>query len=368
MDLQEVLLGAPISISLGACVPREPRHDSPLLLLVTMPSPRAAAAEPWGLDRCRAILDQTAELRLRGRPRRVEAGRARRSRSCSRPGSGLQSLYKQQRQPPAGAAGRAALEGGRQRSAGGERPDPSRCATSTASPPVQLRSPSTTTTSRSWRFAPGAGATRLPPAATIEGLEAAGRGPPRAPRRAARLPHRRSPRGVPRRSRRTSPRCGAPPGARRIPPGPAGAARGDAEGRLFYAVPQAVAHADEHGADPRPAARGRGCRRGGRCPVRLAYLRHRGRDLLANDYEAGDASWVNGHFRALNAQIGSYETYDDALLGVKAFFSLLAAEEGRGALGRGRAGGRRRPAADPGRVAGTPAPGARARSRSASTT
>lgn len=53
------------------------------------------------------------------------------------------------------------------------------------------------------------------------------------------------------------------------------------------------------------------------------YLRLRARDLLADDYEGGDAAWVTGDFTGnLNAQIGSYETYDDALFGVKTFFSL----------------------------------------------
>lgn len=52
------------------------------------------------------------------------------------------------------------------------------------------------------------------------------------------------------------------------------------------------------------------------------YLRNRARDLLSDDYEAGDASWVTGHFNNINAQIGSYETYDDELYGVKTFFSL----------------------------------------------
>lgn len=52
------------------------------------------------------------------------------------------------------------------------------------------------------------------------------------------------------------------------------------------------------------------------------YLRNRARDLLSDDYESGDASWVTGRFKNLNAQIGSYETYDDELFGVKTFFSL----------------------------------------------
>jgi len=52
------------------------------------------------------------------------------------------------------------------------------------------------------------------------------------------------------------------------------------------------------------------------------YLRNRRRDFLSNDYESGDASWVSGSFRNLNAQIGSYETYDDELFGVKTSMSL----------------------------------------------
>jgi hypothetical protein len=52
------------------------------------------------------------------------------------------------------------------------------------------------------------------------------------------------------------------------------------------------------------------------------YLRNRARDLLSNDYESGDASWVTGRFRNVNAQIGSYETYDDELYGVKTFFAF----------------------------------------------
>ncbi|HEY3519172.1 MAG TPA: NUDIX hydrolase [Gammaproteobacteria bacterium] len=58
-------------------------------------------------------------------------------------------------------------------------------------------------------------------------------------------------------------------------------------------------------------------------PAFARYLRLRGRDLLADDYDGGDAAWVTGRFSGnLNAQIGSYETYDDALYGVKTFFSF----------------------------------------------
>ena len=52
------------------------------------------------------------------------------------------------------------------------------------------------------------------------------------------------------------------------------------------------------------------------------YLRNRARDLLSDDYESGDAAWITGRFGNLNAQIGAYETYDDELTGIRAFYSL----------------------------------------------
>ncbi len=57
-------------------------------------------------------------------------------------------------------------------------------------------------------------------------------------------------------------------------------------------------------------------------PDLSAYLSLRARDIISDNYEAGDAAWVKGRFRHLNAQIGSYEVYPDALYGVKSFFSL----------------------------------------------
>jgi len=71
------------------------------------------------------------------------------------------------------------------------------------------------------------------------------------------------------------------------------------------------------------------------------YLRNRARDLLSDDYESGDAAWVTGHFKNLNAQIGSYETYDDELYGVKTFFAfslLLTRQQETGALRRAMKG------------------------------
>jgi hypothetical protein len=89
----------------------------------------------------------------------------------------------------------------------------------------------------------------------------------------------------------------------------------------FYAVPYSVAYADQlikaYGLlneaaellhkDDEEFAR---------------FLRNRARDLLSDDYESGDAAWVTGRFKNVNAQIGSYETYDDELYGVKTFFGL----------------------------------------------
>ena len=97
------------------------------------------------------------------------------------------------------------------------------------------------------------------------------------------------------------------------------AARPDA--KSFYAVPYSVAYADQlvaaHAllndaaddvaADDEEFAR---------------YLRNRARDLLSDDYESGDAAWITGRFKNLNAQIGSYEVYDDELYGVKTFFAF----------------------------------------------
>jgi hypothetical protein len=89
----------------------------------------------------------------------------------------------------------------------------------------------------------------------------------------------------------------------------------------FYAVPYSVAYADElmkayallnEAADSLQ-----------RDDEEFAkYLRNRARDLLSDDYESGDAAWVTGHFKNLNAQIGSYETYDDELFGLKTFFAF----------------------------------------------
>ena len=88
----------------------------------------------------------------------------------------------------------------------------------------------------------------------------------------------------------------------------------------FYAVPYALAYAPEL-AQVRHHLDAAADMLQADSPDFADYLRLRSRDLLSSDYEAGDAAWVSGSFNNLNAQIGSYETYDDGLLGVKAFYS-----------------------------------------------
>jgi hypothetical protein len=89
----------------------------------------------------------------------------------------------------------------------------------------------------------------------------------------------------------------------------------------LYAVPYSLAYADEmvrsHGLLNEAADAVEGS------DWQFArYLRNRARDLLSDDYESGDAAWITGRFRNLNAQIGAYETYDDELLGTRAFYGL----------------------------------------------
>jgi len=99
-------------------------------------------------------------------------------------------------------------------------------------------------------------------------------------------------------------------------------------GQGFYAVPYSVAYADE--LIKAHALLNEAAKALQKDDEEFAkFLRNRARDLLSDDYESGDAAWVTGHFKNLNAQIGSYETYDDELYGVKTFFafSLLATRQ-----------------------------------------
>jgi hypothetical protein len=109
--------------------------------------------------------------------------------------------------------------------------------------------------------------------------------------------------------------------------------------QFFYAIPYAIAYADALVPAFRLLNRAATSLQA-TDPEFARYLRNRARDLLSNDYESGDASWVTGRFNKFNAQIGAYETYDDALYGVKAFHSMSilianrpATDELRKALG-----------------------------------
>jgi hypothetical protein len=89
----------------------------------------------------------------------------------------------------------------------------------------------------------------------------------------------------------------------------------------FYAVPYSVAYAPELTRASDLLVKASGVIEPEDADF-AAYLRARARDLLTDDYEPGDSTWVSGRFKNLNAQIGSYETYDDHLYGVKTYFSL----------------------------------------------
>jgi hypothetical protein len=104
----------------------------------------------------------------------------------------------------------------------------------------------------------------------------------------------------------------------------------DEDPASLYAVPYALAYAPQL-ADARRHLERAAQAIEDETPDFAAYLRNRSRDLLSGDYESGDAAWVTGEFGNLNLQFGSYETYDDNLLGIKAFYSasLLARDEDR---------------------------------------
>ena len=58
-------------------------------------------------------------------------------------------------------------------------------------------------------------------------------------------------------------------------------------------------------------------------PELSGYLRHRARDLLADELRGGDVAWLTGNFRKPNVQIGAYETAtSDELFGAKASFGF----------------------------------------------
>lgn len=89
----------------------------------------------------------------------------------------------------------------------------------------------------------------------------------------------------------------------------------------YYAVPYAMAYADALSRASRLLFASADDVRSGDADL-ADYFEARARDLLTNDYEAGDAAWVSGRFERLNAEVGAYETYDDHLLGQKAFHAV----------------------------------------------
>ena len=93
------------------------------------------------------------------------------------------------------------------------------------------------------------------------------------------------------------------------------------DSKILYAVPYALAYADELIRSHRLLNEAAELVQSSDEEF-ARYLRNRSRDLLSNDYESGDAAWITGRFKNLNAQIGSYETYDDELFGVKSFFAF----------------------------------------------
>ena len=113
----------------------------------------------------------------------------------------------------------------------------------------------------------------------------------------------------------------------------------EANGTRFYAIPYPVAYPDDFMEAYNHLITAAAYLEGEDSEL-ARYLRNRSRDLLSNDYESGDASWVTGRFKRLNVQLGAYETYDDALYGVKAFHGMSiqlenekATSELRSALG-----------------------------------
>lgn len=90
---------------------------------------------------------------------------------------------------------------------------------------------------------------------------------------------------------------------------------------ILYAVPYSLAYADEMVRSHKLLNEAADAVEASDWPF-AKFLRNRARDLLTDDYESGDAAWITGRFKNLNAQIGAYETYDDELLGIRAFYGL----------------------------------------------
>lgn len=292
------------------------------MLLATAPAsaePPAGPPTPWPVERCREILDKTLPVHLAPDLSALTAGERAAVADLLAAGEILQRLYEEAKHPEAAAAGaevRAAAAAG----------DPA--AACRAELFRLFQGPvATTLDNRREPFlavAPESpGKSVYPPGITAAEIEAFLAAHPEE--RAAILGERTAVRRATAEAlARDLAALARHPALDTLHPGLADRLRAlaaEPDPARLYAVPYAMAWADEHVALQRLLFRAADHVEGDD-PEFARYLRNRGRDLLGNDYESGDAAWVTGRFARLNAQIGAYETYDDALFGVKAFPSL----------------------------------------------
>jgi hypothetical protein len=311
--------------------PRSPFAAAPLLALA-LPA-AVAAAEPWPPARAAEILHATLAVRLAPELSHLSAGERAAVGELLAAGELMQRVYERQKHPEADAARRALA-----------RPDARedlRTLFRIFQGPV-----ATTLDNRREPFLPVAAETPgkavWPAGITAEEVEAFLAAHPG--RRAELLDVRTAVRRATAESLRADlDALGRHPALDALHPGLGERLRALAaapDPRRLYAVPYALAWADELAAASRHLFAAADALAGDD-PELAGYLRNRARDLLTNDYESGDAAWVTGRFGRLNAQIGAYETYDDALFGVKAFhgLSLMVRDEAASAeLARGLGG------------------------------
>ena len=276
----------------------------------------AAAAKEWRAEDARAILDKTLVLRLAPALDHLEPGERQ----------ALDALLVGRAAAAADVRAPAARAGGRRAAARSRRAAPT-CRTSSGCSRGRSRRRSRTSASRSCPSARTRRArTFYPLGATREA-----RSRPSSATTPARAPSILDPRSVVRGAADLEGDLLAldrRPDLEALHPGLRERMRGP-----LYAIPYALPYAAEqdeagrHLLEAAAAVRGRGSR------LRRTTCATGARDFLSNDYESGDASWVIGLASGnLNAQIGSYETYDDELFGVKTFdepVSVLVRDEER---------------------------------------
>lgn len=311
---------------------RFPRAAAPLLALA-LPA-AVVAAEPWSPERAAEILDATLTVRLAPDLAQLSAGERAAVGELLAAGELMQRIYEQQKHRQASEA-RSAL------AAPGARED-HRTLFRIFQGPI-----ATTLDNRREPFlavdAETPGKTVWPWRITVEEVEAFLSAHPE--RRAELLDVRTAVRrATAEEVERDLETLARHPALDALHPGLAERLRALAavppDPRVLYAVPYSLAWAEELAAASRHLFAAADAVAADDAEL-AGYLRNRARDLLTNDYESGDATWVTGRFGRLNAQIGAYETYDDALFGVKAFhgLSLLVRDEKASAeLARGLSG------------------------------